>query len=234
MAFTIVAPAYNEGEVIAAFVGDVVAMLGDDDELLVVDDGSTDSTAEVLEELKKTHRQLRSISHPSNRGLGAALGTGFSGVRSEVVVTMDSDLSHPRELIPVLVAACSTADAAFASRFVAGGSMDGVPWVRAVISRLGNAVLRSLLRVPVRDTTTGFRAYRREALAGLRLHGTGFEVQLEITTRLVHAGATIVEVPLALRVRAAGKSKMRYLRLIPTYGRMTLRLMALRWRPRGW
>jgi dolichol-phosphate mannosyltransferase len=229
MAFTIVAPAYNEGDVIAGFVDDVVPVLGGDDELLIVDDGSTDSTPLVLGELQTRHPRLRVITHPSNRGLGAALVTGFEGARSEIVVTMDSDLSHPRDLIPVLVAACRSADAAFASRFVPGGSMDGVPWHRSVLSRAGNAVLRLLLRVPVRDMTTGFRAYRKDALADLHLRGTRFETQLEITVRLVDARVTIVEVALALGGRAAGESKMRYLRLIPAYGLMTLRLMALRW-----
>jgi len=229
MTFTVVAPAYNEQAVIARFVEDVCPVLGDTDELLVVDDGSTDQTPGLLADLAATYERLRVITHPVNRGLGAALATGFAAASLDVVVTMDADLSHPKELIPVLVMSCETADAAFASRFVRGGAMDDVPRLRAWISRTGNALLRVLLRVPVHDMTTGFRAYRRASVEGLSLRGTRFETQLEITVRLVHNKARIVEVPFALRPRAAGESKMRYLSLLPAYGAMTMRMIGLRW-----
>jgi dolichol-phosphate mannosyltransferase len=229
MTFTVVAPAYNEEAVIARFVQDVYGALGDAAELLVVDDGSTDQTPGLLADLAASHDRLRVVTHTTNRGLGAALATRFAAAAEEVVVTIDADLSHPRELIPVLVASCETADAAFASRFVPGGTMDDVPRLRAWMSRAGNAVLRLLLRVSVRDMTTGFRAYRKASVDGLPLKGTGFETQLEITVRMVHHEARIVEVPLALRSRAAGESKMRYLSLLPAYGAMTLRMIGLRW-----
>lgn len=229
MAFTIIAPAYNEEAVITEFVESVSTILGADDRLLVVDDGSTDQTPALLDALLDSHRHLRVVTHPNNRGMGAALATGFGEASSDIVVTMDADLSHPRELVASLVEQCTSADAAFASRFTPGGAMEGVPRFRAWISTAGNAVLRVLLRVPVRDMTTGFRAYRKSSVDTLPLKGSGFETQLEITVRLVHRKARIVEVPLTLRPRRAGESKMRYLSLVPAYGVMTLRLLGLRW-----
>lgn len=229
MSVTVLAPAYNEQEVIADFVRAAASVVEPDWEVLVVDDGSTDGTPDILLGLAGTHRELRVVSHPENRGLGAALATGFEAARGEVIVTMDADLSHPFELIPDLVAACAAADAAYASRFVPGGAMVGVPWSRRWISRLGNMVFRALFLTRVRDLTTGYRAYRTSAVRELSLRGQGFETQLEISIRLVHAKRQIVELPLRLTTRAAGESKMRYLNLVSTYGLMVLRMVALRW-----
>ncbi len=94
---------------------------------------------------------------------------------------------------------------------------------------MANVILRAAYRSPTRDLTTGYRAYRADAVHDLDLVGEGFETQLEITIRLIAAGKTIDEVPLVLHTRVAGESKMRYLHLIPAYGMMALRLLPLRW-----
>jgi dolichol-phosphate mannosyltransferase len=231
MRVTVLAPAYNENEVIAHFVAAATSAIEPGWEVLVVDDGSADGTSEILVGLSVAYPELRVVSHPENWGLGAALATGFEAARGEVIVTMDADLSHPFELIPDLVAACAAADAAFASRFVPGGAMVGVPWLRRWVSRLGNMAFRALFLTRVRDLTTGYRAYRTSAVRELSLLGQGFETQLEISVRLVHAKRRIVELPLRLTTRAAGQSKMQYLSLVSTYGSMVLRMVALRWGP---
>jgi len=224
---TVLAPAYNEEQVIESFVVNVARVLQPGWELLIVDDGSTDRTGELLRGVGPTPG-LRVVTHARNQGMGAALRTGFSNATGDIVITVDADLSHPLELIPALVSAASTSDVVFASRYVRGGGMLDVPWHRAAISRVANAVLRRLLRIPVRDLTTGFRAYRRSALTGIRLEGTGFETQLELTVKLARSTATMTEVPMLLRKRMAGTSKMRYTRLAGGYGRMVLRLMLRR------
>ncbi len=229
---TVLAPAYNEEAVVERFVETVLPCLQPDWELLVVDDGSTDRTPEILEGLAPRIPSLRVVAHERNRGLGAALATGFAAAGGGVVVTIDADLSHPVSLIETLVAACEHADAAFASRFIPGGDMASVAAARRWISRVGNIAFRALFWSPVRDLTTGFRAYRSEAVRGLELEGAGFEAQLEIAVRLIAGGARIVEVPLQLRTRAAGRSKMQYLRLIPAYGAIVPRLIRVRWRRR--
>ncbi len=229
MSVTLLAPAYNEEAVIADFVPAAIGALHPGWELLVVDDGSTDATGDLLEKLAAGHPELRVVTHERNGGLGAALATGFAAAAGDVVVTIDADLSHPFDLLPALVAACETADAAFASRFVAGGGMPGVPLLRRAISGLGNLAFRALFRTRVRDLTTGYRAYRAAALRALDLRSTGFEAQLEISVSLVHAGCTIAELPLQLSTRAAGESKMSYLRLLRGYGSVVLRMFALRW-----
>lgn len=231
MKVTILAPAYNEEAAIDRFVGAVSDHLEDDWEILVVDDGSTDSTPDRLRSLTAGNPKLRVVTHAENAGIGSALSTGFAEISDGLVVTMDADLSHPLDLLPALVAGCETADACFGSRFVPGGGMVGVPLWRSSISKIANIILRAVYRSPTRDLTTGYRAYRTEAVRELDLVGSGFETQLEITIRLISAGRTINEVPLVLQNRVAGESKMRYLRLIPAYGAMSLRLLGLRWWP---
>ena len=233
MKVTILAPAYNEEDAIDQFANAVMPHLEDDWEILVVDDGSTDSTPQRLEALAATNPKLRVVTHPQNAGIGAAIATGFAAIPDGIIVTMDADLSHPLDLLPDLVAGCETADACYGSRFIPGGGMVGVPLWRSVISQVANVILRAAYRSRVRDLTTGYRAYRAEAVHDLDLVGEGFETQLEITIRLIAAGRTITEVPLVLTTRVAGESKMRYLSLIPAYAMMSLRLLSLRWWPRG-
>jgi len=228
-AVTVLAPAYNEVSVIERFVRDVVDRLGDDAELIVVDDGSVDGTGHILDRLSEQLPRLRVVTHPTNQGMGAALATGFRAAEGRVIVTLDADLSHPLDLVDELVRRTEEADAVFASRFVPGGGMDGVPRLRVAVSLVGNRLLRVLFRAPVRDLTTGMRAYRADAVRPLRLAGRGFETQLELTVRLLAAGKVIDEVPLRLGTRAAGRSKMSYVALVRPYGRALRLLLPLRW-----
>ena len=231
MKVTVLAPAYNEEDAIDQFIEAVVPHLDEDWRILVVDDGSTDSTPQHLEALASAHPKLCVVTHEQNAGIGAALATGFAAIPEGVIVTMDADLSHPLDLLPDLVAGCEAADACYGSRFVPGGGMVAVPLWRSAISQVANSVLRTAYRSRTRDLTTGYRAYRSEVVRELELVGEGFETQLEITIRLIAAERIITEVPLVLTTRVAGESKMRYLNLIPAYALMSLRLLALRWWP---
>lgn len=226
---TVVAPAYNEADVIETFVRTVLAELPADWALLVVDDGSTDDTHQILDRLEAELNRLTVHSHQENAGMGAALITGFGLASSDVVVTMDADLTHPLDLAPALAAACRANAAAFGSRYVPGGGMVGVPAWRVLISRLANVAMRLVYLSPVRDITTGFRAYQRLAVQDLDLAGRGFETQMEITIRLLSRGYQIAELPMILTNREVGESKMQYLKLIPSYGRMALSMLRIRW-----
>jgi dolichol-phosphate mannosyltransferase len=208
---TVLAPAYDEEPVLGTFVFAVLDVLQPGWELLIVNDGSADLTGELAERMAAEHETVRVVHHEVNRGLGAALATGFAEARGEIVVAMDADLSHPPAMIAGLVAACEDADAVFASRFVPGGGMEGVPWIR----------------------TTGFRAYRTDVVRSLDVTATGFEAQLEIAVGLIRKRARVREVPLMLVTRVAGVSKMRYLALIPRYARVVLRMLRVRWGRRG-
>jgi dolichol-phosphate mannosyltransferase len=216
---TVLTPAFNEQDVIERSCAAILAALPEDGELLVVDDGSIDTTPKLLAAVADADPRVHVVTHATNQGLGAALSTGFAHASGDVIVTMDADLSHPVALLASMVDACENADAAFASRYVPGGGMHGVPWWRQAISRRANGVLRRTLRMPMRDITTGYRAFRREVVRDMPVTSSGFEVQLEVSARLVAANRRVVEVPMMLEQRAAGMSKMRYFRLIPRYAR---------------
>jgi dolichol-phosphate mannosyltransferase len=229
---TLLAPAYNEEAVFDQFCTAALVQLRQDWELLIVDDGSVDRTNEIADRYKCQDHRVRVIAHAENRGLGAALATGFAEARGDVVVTMDSDLSHPFDLLPTMIAECERADVVYASRFVPGGSMVDVPWWRVIISCSANRILRLVFATITHDLTSGFRAYRSSVLRDLPIRSTSFAAQLEITVRLQAAGYRVAEVPVTLHGRAAGSSKMRYLALLPRYAAMTLWLLGVRWRHR--
>jgi dolichol-phosphate mannosyltransferase len=168
------------------------------------------------------------VTHEQNQGLGCALRTGFRSAKGRIIVTMDADLTHPPELIGPMVEAC-TVDMVVASRYVRGGGMANVPWWRVWLSQMANGVFRLLFATRLRDITAGFKAYRVEILQDLDVAARGFEVQLEITVRLLKRGVSFRELPYVLKNRELGASKMCYLRLIPTYLTTLVELFRYRW-----
>ena len=223
----ILLPAYNEEEAIRPLIESLVRTLRPSFEygIVVVDDGSRDGTAAVVEELAKT-LPVRLIRHDVNRGLGAALSTGLRDVigrcaDDDVVVTMDADNTHPADIIPRMIElAVSGRDVVIASRYQRGAGVHGVPAFRRVLSDSGGLLFRMLLPTPgVRDFTCGFRAYRGSMLKKAARHygddlvdQAGFTCMLDVLLKLRYLGATFAEVPLILRYdRKPGLSKMRIL-----------------------
>jgi dolichol-phosphate mannosyltransferase len=183
--------------------------------VLVVDDGSTDGTPELVERSAAKLGQIRVARRTGPRGLGPAYRFGFErGLREgfDTLVEMDADLSHdPRDLPVIIQAINDGAELAIGSRYVDGGIMVGWPKRREALSRAGGWYARHLLHSPVRDMTSGYRAYRADLLRAMDLEtvrSTGYGFQIEMTHRARQAGATITEVPIVFRERAAGASKM--------------------------
>jgi dolichol-phosphate mannosyltransferase len=217
MKVAVVLPAHNEAGNLTPLItelfraGDAVAMTI---EIIVVNDGSTDGTASELTTLQKSLDRLHVVTHPINRGFAQALRTGIATARErgcEAAVFMDSDLSHRPEDMPRLISAIETGgDVAIGSRFVPGGGMVGVPGWRVAISRAGNTFGRTVLGIPVRDLTSGYRAVRRSVLDAVTLTEDGFTIQLESVVKAYAAGFRIVEVPIVLSTRQHGTSHMFY------------------------
>jgi dolichol-phosphate mannosyltransferase len=181
--------------------------------LIVVDDGSSDGTSAILDDLTRTCAGLEVVTHPLNRGYGAALVTGAArtGERGlEYVLFMDSDLTNSPEDIPRFAAKMSEGfDVIKASRFVPGGRMVGVPWNRAMVSRLGNLVARGLYRLSVRDCTNGFRAVRTSLLTRMDLRERGFPVIMEELYWCRFLAHSFAELPVTL-LNAGRVSSFRY------------------------
>ena len=209
----VVIPTYNEADNIHAVI-ERVLVTSPDVHILVVDDNSPDGTAAVVERHPVYLRNVFLLKRRHKEGLGAAYRAGFSwaiGLEYDVVVQMDADLSHPPERIPALVAGLETADVTVGSRYVADGACRSWSWPRRLVSWAGNTYVRLVLRLPVRDATAGFKAFRRPALEAIGATGSasnGYCFQIENTWRAVRMGLVVTEVPITFCDRAAGTSKM--------------------------
>lgn len=210
----VVVPTYNEAGNIAEAVRRLFDATGDSIDLLVVDDGSPDGTADIVEALTGTPGEIHVMRRSAKEGLGRAYVEGFRwglqrGYRA--MVEMDADLSHDPAVVPLLIAALDDADLVIGSRYVPGGSVENWGLFRRALSRFGNLYARLLLGYPVKDSTAGFRAFRStwlaaEDLGSVSSHGYAFQIEM---TRRVHArGGRIVEIPITFVERVSGTSKM--------------------------
>ena len=201
---SIVVPTYNEAGSLPILAERLHAALsGRDWELVVVDDGSPDGTADLAEGLAP-RIPVRVVRRAAKSGLASAVMAGFREARGDLLVCMDADLSHPPEVVPALVdAIVGGADLAVGSRYVRGGGTVDWPLRRRIVSRV--ACLMGNLLVPVRDATSGFFALRRASIDGVRLNAIGFKIGFEVIARGRYA--KIVEVPYTFRDREHGASK---------------------------
>jgi dolichol-phosphate mannosyltransferase len=211
-----VIPTYNEAQNLPILVADLFALHIPDHHILVVDDNSPDGTGDVAEGLAKRYSgQVNVLHRPEKAGLGKAYLQGFRealGAGAEVIGMMDADLSHPPERLPTLLQALNNADVAIGSRYVAGGGVDkSWPAWRKSLSWFGNTYARTILGLPIRDATGGYRLWRRSALEAIpfedsRSNGYVFIVELAYQAKL--AGLTFAEVPIYFAERTHGASKM--------------------------
>jgi dolichol-phosphate mannosyltransferase len=208
-----VIPTYNERDNLAWVVGRLRTAVPDVD-VLVVDDGSPDGTGEVADGLAASDVQLTVLHRRAKEGLGAAYLHGFEVALQrgyDVVGEMDADGSHQPEQLPLLLAALSSADLVIGSRWVPGGSVVNWPWSRRLLSVGGNLYARTLLGIPVRDVTAGYRLFRRTTLERIDLgsvESAGYIFQTDLAYRTVEAGLRVVEVPIEFVERVRGESKM--------------------------
>jgi len=209
----VVIPTYNEAENIEAIL-DAVLAANPEAQLLIVDDGSPDGTGEIAEQRSSTDSRIHLLHHGSKRGLGRAYVAGFLwGLAREFdrFIEIDADFSHDPAAIPNLLAGASNADAVIGSRYVPGGRVEGWSWGRHLLSRAGNLYARIILGFPVRDSTSGFRCYKRSVLEAVELRkvdSQGYAFQIDMTYRAWRLGCLIAEIPITFTERREGRSKM--------------------------
>lgn len=208
----VVVPTFNERANIDELVERTLAV--PDVDLLVVDDASPDGTGARADELAAEEPRLRVLHRARKAGLGSAYRDGLGmGLEEgyDVLVEMDADLSHDPAVLPDLLAATRDHDLAIGSRYVPGGGVENWAWHRRVLSAGGNLYVRLLTGVPVRDATSGFRAYRAEVLRAIHLQdlrSDGYSFQLETALQTWRAGFRTAEVPITFVERVAGASKI--------------------------
>jgi len=213
---TVVIPTYNEAENLENLVSALFHLPIPGISLLVVDDNSPDGTGDLAEALAQEHAGHFSVLHRQGKlGFGTACISGFQAALqagADAVAQMDADFSHPLEKIPEMVAALEQCDVVIGSRYVAGGSVDERwPLWRKGLSAWGNFYARTILNIPVRDCTGGFKLYRRETLLGMpleRVRSNGYVFQVEMAYVAYRLGYQFHEVPIYFADRRWGKSKM--------------------------
>jgi dolichol-phosphate mannosyltransferase len=209
----VVIPTFNERDTIPQIVP---VILGQDPEIevLVVDDSSPDGTGAVVEAMRRDEPRIHLLTRGVRQGLGPAYKSGFKRaleMGADYVVQMDADFSHPPSSLPDFFGMMADSDVVLGSRYLNGITVVNWPIERLLISYFGNVYVRRLTRMPVSDTTGGFKCWRREALEAIDLdavRSNGYAFQIEMNFRLWRQGMRIREVPIIFMDRTTGDSKM--------------------------
>ena len=213
----VVIPTYDEAGNVVRMLDAVLGVLdgaGLDGRVLVVDDGSPDGTAELAEGVAARDGRVAVLRRTAKEGIGPAYRAGFRHALDNgaaLVVEMDCDFSHDPARIPALVAATADADLVIGSRYVPGGGVERWGATRRAISRVGCWYARTILGVPVRDLTGGFKCFRADVLRAIPLDevsAAGYGFQVEMTYRAIRLGFRVAEVPITFSERTEGRSKM--------------------------
>jgi dolichol-phosphate mannosyltransferase len=233
---TIVVPFLNEADGVPKLTGElagIAAGLAADGpvELLFVDDGSTDGTADLLEAHGAWPVPIRVVRHERNRGLGAAVRTGFAHAAGERIVVTDADGTYDFASIPAMLALLRDGvDIVVSSPYHPAGGFEGVPAYRLLLSRGASVLYRLVVDRRVHTYTSMYRAYRGEVARSTPFDSDGFVAMAEILVNALRAGRRVVELPAVLRVREYGQSKARVARILRTHLALLARVLRT---PRG-
>jgi dolichol-phosphate mannosyltransferase len=204
----VVIPTYNESESIGEILGELREL---DIDVLVIDDGSPDGTADIV----RSHK-VEVVERAGKQGLGSAYRTGFSIAIERgytYVIEMDADGSHQIKDLETMMEWIGSADLLIGSRWVSDGSIENWSKFREYLSKSANVYANLLLSLGVRDTTSGFRIYTSALLKKMEIatiRSEGYCFQIEMTRRAISRGGSIAEVPITFIERAHGKSKMSF------------------------
>jgi len=223
--YSVVVPAYNEGENLKTLVPNLVKALKPfkkEFEIIIVNDNSKDNSFEVLTQLQKKYRQLKPIHRTKNEGVGIVIRQGLAAAKGNVIITLDGDNSHDPAQIPEFLNALKIYDMVCGSRYVEGGSAKlGI--MRKAISGVFNLIFRNVIGLQIRDFTSGYRAYKRQIIDTIHLTGTGFGTYIEIPIKATLAGFKLGEVPIHYERRRHGESNLNYRKHGPEYVKIAVK-----------
>ena len=211
----VVIPTLNEKDSIGGLINRLIELhLA---AILIVDDGSTDGTAEIVGSLSKEHSEVHLLKRSGEKGLGRAYADGFRHLLQyappeiDTIVQMDADNSHDPAVIPEMLEKIKEGyDLILGSRYIQGGKIEKWNWFRRIVSRFGNYYARLILWLPIKDLTGGFKCWRRsllEKIVSRPLNSLGYVFQIETTYRAHKLGAKITEIPITFTERKLGGSK---------------------------
>jgi dolichol-phosphate mannosyltransferase len=216
MKATVIVPTYNEAQNLPGLLEQVFSLGIDGLNIIIVDDNSPDGTGELAENLAKKYPGRMEIMHRKGKlGLASAYIAGFRRALerdAEAIFEMDADFSHSPEYLPRFLEKLENCDVVVGSRYVRGAALDP-RWNlwRKWLSSAGNSYVRLVTGLKVKDTSTGFKCFRRRVLEGLALdsiRSEGYAFQIEVAYMCQKKGYKVEEVPIFFSQRASGKSKM--------------------------
>jgi dolichol-phosphate mannosyltransferase len=203
---------YNEADNIRPLVGEICAQLPEA-ELLVVDDSSPDGTGRLVDELHARDPRIHVIHRPAKNGIGTAHKIAFKYALAggyDRLITMDADFSHDPKYLPEMVRQLADAEFVIGSRYMQGGSLEYPP-SRVVLSRAANFLTRTLLRIPLAETTTSYRGFTHALLERLdidAIQSEGYSFFVESIYQVARLGLPMAEFPIHFADRRAGQTKI--------------------------
>lgn len=215
MKLSVVIPAYNEAESLPETITQISQALKSHmitNEILVINDNSSDDTIEVLNNLKKEVDTLRFITNEGPNGFGYAIRKGLEHFTGEIVAIMMADLSDSANDLVIFynTLIAKKVDAVFGSRFIKGGKTIDYPPIKKIINRIANTIVRMLFRIKYNDATNAFKMYKRETIEGLKpFLAPHFNLTIELPLKVIIRGYTYAVVPNIWTNRKYGKSKLK-------------------------
>lgn len=227
---SVVIPVFNEEKLVERNIRRVVKFIqsyGEPVEIVVVDDGSTDSTLEKIGKLVNEFNCVRIEIHAKNMGIGAALRTGLKSAKGDIIVTMDSNLTYPPEDIDKLLSKMGStgADMVIGTPYTKGGDTKDMPFFRFFLSRCINFMDQILFRLNFTTPTSFFRAWKKELAKNIKIKSDRFESVAESAIRAHRMGYKIVEAPVKYRMVSGRTSRLKILPTMKKHIKMDIMLL---------
>jgi len=209
---SVVIPTYNENDNIPIVIENIQRILNpitSNYEILIIDDNSPDGTGETVKAISKTNPKIKLIQRSMRTGLGDAYKVGFQYVTGDIIFEMDADLSHDPSEMPNFIKSLENVDVVVGCRYIKGGGNYNRRKFRIIVSRIANILASFFFNLPLRDCTSGYRAYRRKVIDTIIPHVNcqKYTFQVEMLEKANIFGFTIGEIPIKFRDRHKGKSK---------------------------
>ena len=209
---TVITPVYNEGDNLIKFIPKIEQVLStesDNFEIIIVDDNSPDRSGEIADKLAEEYGNIKVLHRQKKMGLGTAYKDGFELAQGQIIISIDSDLSHDPEILPRMIQEAETVDIVIGSRYVKGGKIEGRSAWRNLLSTFANYFIRIITGYGIMDWTSGFRVYRREVweTTMLKVKCIKWDFQFESLYKALLDNFTVKEIPISFHERSGGRSK---------------------------
>ena len=221
---SIIIPTYNESQNIINILKSIGSNLPKNllTQAIIVDDNSPDGTGKIVEDYMKNLKKMANytievIHRKAKDGLGSAILNGIQHAKGDTIVVMDSDFSHPPQIIPKLIESVKKYkfDIAVASRYIKGGNIQGWSLKRKIMSKFATLIAKKGLGITAKDPMSGFFAFKKNILNGLNIDAIGYKILLEILVKTKNV--TITEIPYTFQDREFGSSKLNFKTILDYY-----------------